>query len=289
MKHHDTSVDPRFYGEQFGRRVRLAVGDRSLGDTQGTELEGFRVAFEVEKVRTSKPNNAKVQVFGVSDATAKRVFAEGVKARLSAGYPHNEALIFFGEIVSSSRYHDGPTPVLELELQDSAAAIKESISQAWTRGTPFSVIVQGIAKAMGLDVTPSTLAKITGGTRYGYAAHGLAFRDLDLIARSLGVSWTVESGELVVLQPAKANNRLAVVASSDTGLVGTVSPLEPTKRRKLRRVEFQMLLNQRLYAGRLVDLRSERVTGLFRIDRAVHSGDTHGGEFTTTCEGTETE
>jgi hypothetical protein len=289
MKSHDTSVSDRFYGQQFGRRVRLAVGDRSLGDTQGTELEGYRVAFEVEKVRTSKPNNAKIQVFGTSDTTADKVFAKGVKARLSAGYPGTEALIFFGEIVSSSRYHTGPTAVLDLELQDSAQAMKESINQAWTRGTSFAVIVKSIAAAMGLSVTDSTLAKITGGTRYSYAAHGLAFRDLNLITASLGVGWTVEGGELVVLQPGQANNRLAVLATSDTGLVGTVTPLEPTKKRKLRRVSFQMLLNSRLHAGALVDLRSERVTGLFRLDRALHVGDTHGGDFTTTCEGTETQ
>jgi len=284
----DTSVGDRFYGEQYGRRVRLAVGDRSLGDTQGTEIEGHRIAFQVEKTRTSKPNSAKIQIYGMSGATVKDLFNKGTRARLSAGYPHTEAVIFFGDIVSAERWHDGPTPIVELELEDGSQAMKAAINKAWTRGTPFSVIVESLALAMGLDVTASTIAKIHGGTRYAYTGHGFAFRDLDLICRTLGVVWTVEHGELVVLQPGKSNNRIAVAVSADTGLIGTVTPLEATKKKKLRRVQFQTLLNSRLHAGALVDLRSERRSGLFRVDRATHAGDTHGGDFSTVSECTET-
>jgi len=281
-------VGAEFHGELFGRVARLAVGDRSQAIDQGTEFEGFKLTFEIDKTTTSKPNPARISIVNVGDSTAKAVFKRGNRLRLSAGYTGSEAVIFFGEIQTVEHYHAGPDLITEIEAVDGAAAFKAYVSAQFARGASWATIVRTIANGMGLQVSADTLVKFTGGPRYAMSVHGQAFRDLDLIARSIGVSWCVESGQLIALQPGQAHNRIAVDIGPDSGLVGSPSRLEQTAKLKRQRVSFKSLLQARLHAGALVNLRSERVAGLYRVDRVTHVGDTHGDDWTSACECTET-
>ena len=271
----------------FGRVARLAVADRSRAPEQGTEFEGFRMVFDVEKTSSRSPNPLRLQIFNVADAQSRAVFTRGARLRLSAGYLDSESILFLGEVDTVEHYRDGADSITELTARDGSAAFEAYLSRQWGAGASWRTIVREVASAMGLQISDATLARIEGAPAYGLAAEGLAYRELDTIARSLSMSWTIDAGEIVAIPIGEAGSRLVVDVNAGTGMIGTPARIEPTRRLRRQRAAFAVAMNPRLRAGSLVRIASSRVNGLHRVDRATHVGDTHGDQWITECEATE--
>lgn len=119
----------------FWRKITLLVGDK---DGNGLDLSGFRVSFDVEKTALQDPNTAKIDIYNLSKMTVARI-ADGDLKRivLQAGYESHNAVIFDGNIISTSQVRNGADTILSIEAGDgqsgySYALVNETVGAGYS-------------------------------------------------------------------------------------------------------------------------------------------------------------
>jgi hypothetical protein len=108
----------------------------------------------------------------------------------------------------------------------------------------------------------------------------------NLLAR-VGYQWNVDSkngyGTAYIYPKGSAINPITIVAavvSQATGLIGV--PNQSNAEGNV--VEFTSLMNGNLDPGRVVQLKSATVTGIFIIRNTKIEGDSHGNKWQATCQ-----
>lgn len=262
-------------GELFDRRCALQVAD--------TRLEGFDLAFDISKSLSPKtPNSAEVRVFNLSAAHRKQLQeAEAVYVSLEAGYASGTSLLFRGDLRDVVSTRQGADWVTFITSDSGRRARKQRIVRSFAPGASVGDVLNAAAKAMGVKLGNSAQrvinAKIAGTQAStfwnGYALAGAIEHEMDRLARSCGLEWSVQDDELQFLDYGAPLAELAVVLTADTGLVG--SP-EPGNRGLC---EVRALIVPDLSPGRRVEVRSEHVRGMFRIEVAKYTGSTFGDDW----------
>jgi hypothetical protein len=141
--------------------------------------------------------------------------------------------------------------------------------------------LEDAAKAMGLKLGNSAQrvveAKIAGtaATQYfnGYALAGAVEDEIDRIATSCGLEWSVQDDELQFLDYGEPLSQLAVKLTPQTGLIGSPEPGNKGL------VDVRTLIIPDLYPGRRVEVQSQHVKGFYRIEVSKHSGQTFGKDW----------
>jgi hypothetical protein len=273
----------------FRRAWDVQVGTLRLhGDSSAHSLD---LSFDITKDTTHAPNTAQVRVFNLSP-DHRRQIEETANLRLtvSAGYEDGMTSLFTGDVhVAESRRRrraskkkDGVTISQEgvdvmtiLEAQDAGRAYSSAmIQQSFAAWTSLVDVLRACVRAMGIgegnlasaDVPTTTYAE-------GTVVSGRAWRELDRLVRSAGLTWSVQDGVLQLLRGSTPLRQTAVRLSSSTGLVG--SPAVDVD----RTVSCTALLIPGLIPGRQVVLESERTSGSYRVKRVNYRGDTAGSDW----------
>lgn len=273
--------------EQFGRELFLQVGP--------VALSGLRVAFSVEKSTKAEPNPATVKVYNLSEGTREKLSREkGARMALSAGYVGTAAIIYSGDVRLVSHAKQGPDWVTTITAGDGERAYRNAFASAsFGAGTPVATVVRGLAEALGVGPGNVDQAMSQGNfrrglTQYssGYAVFGPAQQELSKVMAALGLEWSIQEGQLQVLRPAEVLPGTAVLLSSrQRNLIGSPEYASPDKVNGSPTLKARMLLYPAVRPGVLVQVESTQVNGLFKVLKCVHTGDTHGPEWTTEVEG----
>ena len=259
----------------FGRRCRVQV------DTLG--LEGFDVRFEIKKSLAPKtPNAAELQVWNLSPDHRKQLQElERVYLSIEAGYESGMSLLFRGDlrdVVSARQDADWVTTITS---DSGRRARKKRIVKSFAPGSTVEVVLQTAAKAMGVrlgNTAQRTVRAKIAGTQAdkffnGYALAGAIDEELDRLARSCGLEWSIQDDELQFLDYGEPLAQLAVLLTPQTGLLGSPEPGNKGL------VEARSLILPDLYPGRRVEVRSEHVRGMYRLETTKHVGSTFGPEW----------
>lgn len=265
--------------ELFGRVCELTVGT--------LKFSGLRVTFKVSASTASKPNTAEISIYGLSETSRAACATQGAEVRLVAGYRDTAALVFSGQVThgESSRQPGGWVTVIE--ARDGQPQWTRRMRLGLHKATKHRELLKAIASEMGLQVSAEQLDLVGAGATPGpVALYGFAHAEMDVLCRSLGLEWSIQRGRLQLLPLDGATTETAVVLSPETGLIGT--PQRQAKEAGKRRViEVQSCLQPALKPGRLVQLTSQTLSGLLRCRTVEVVGDTHGADWTSTCECTE--
>jgi hypothetical protein len=267
----------------FERRAEINVGGLLVSD--------LRVAFKVEKTARRTPNKCEVRIWNLNPdhrrqleqlATTRRA----VPVQINAGYREALSTVYLGELRTARTERDGPNLITTLAGGDGERASGARVSRAFGPGTPLDTVLGYVADALGVgrgnSVEAFSRALLGGGVRefaHGTVVHGRAVDELDGLARSAGLEWSIQDGALQVLPLGAPLNTTAVVLSASSGLVGvpTVDARGVLKARAL--------LLPDLVPGRLVEVEGEILRGRYRIDKANLSGDTGGKDWHVAIEG----
>ena len=259
----------------FGRKCRVQV------DTLG--LEGFDVRFEITKSLAPKtPNAAECRVWNLSADHRKQLQElEKVYLSIEAGYESGMSLLFRGDLrdVVSSRM--GADWVTTITSDSGRRARKQRLVKSFAPGASVSSVLQAAAQAMGVrlgNTAARTVAAKISGTQAdkffnGYAIAGQIDEELDRLARSVGLEWSIQDDELQFLDYGEPLAQLAVRLTSETGLLGSPEPGNKGI------VEARCLLLPDLYPGRRIEMQSEHVRGMYRLETTKHVGSTFGAEW----------
>ncbi len=271
----------------FGRKWRLVAGPAEA--SQQIEITALRIGFKVERGHKRKQNDSTIDIYNLGpDSRAKLSQDEGatgarkaISASLEAGYEDAFPLIFQGKIHRVSHRREGPDWITSLEADDGPHQLmKARISKAFKAGTKVTDAFKAIADELGVGLG-NALEEFKQGnfsrgiTEYteGLVLAGTGKDVIDRLMDSAGLEYSVQNETLVVTRKGYPLPGQAVLLSRDTGLIGSPHPGDKGILR------CKALIRPGLEPARQVQLQAAAVEGLFRVERVVYSGDTHGTDW----------
>jgi hypothetical protein len=256
---------------------------------EGTVITDLRVQFTITKTITKEPNTIEVRVTNLSEDSRSQLQAQGTRVALFAGYEGQPlGQIFTGSSRTIDHVHEGPEWVTKIQCGDGELPYQfATVIKSYAPGTAIKQVLSDIVSSLKVD-PGNALAQITklqGQFASGYAMQGTASAALTSVLNGQGLEWSIQDGKLQVLAPNTVTNEKAVLVNAQSGLIGSPEHGTPTKIGGPGVLKFKTLLNPLLHPGRQVYVESRYIQGgYFGLQKVVHTGDTMGGDWYSTCE-----
>jgi hypothetical protein len=288
----------------FGRSCKLTVGtslDPSLvqaqfndSNTTGLDLSGLSISFVVEKsLVATEPNVATIKVWNLSEQSRQLLSkATALTVLLEAGYIGGTSQIYFAGARSAWSTREGANYITHIESSDTIArpsgvrrtkkilpgSNSGSIYRTMGPKVPLQQAFQAITTSLGIGEGNLKLALATGSAPItsvnGAALLGNGARRMTDLCRSAGLEWSVQDGELQLLNVGQTlSTTKAILISSASGLIDSPSVDSQGS------LELKTLLIPGLAPGVLILVDSLFVQGGFRIEKIRYEGNTHGQDW----------
>lgn len=282
--------------ELFERKARVALGTILISD--------LRIQFKVKKSLKKEPNTCEISVSNLNEQSRSALQKGKIKVVLEAGYPDNISQVFAGDSRTVDQVLKGATWDTKVTCGDGERAYRYlRVAESFRPGTKVADVVQQVADALGLKVVGQTsaLKAVTEQFVHGYSPFGKVATELDHLLTSRGFTWSIQDGQLQILQVDGTTNHSVIRLAEDTGLIGSPEHGNVEKQAPLAQmsgdaadVDFSVtakrrtgpavlkvksLLQPGLHPGGKVQVEARGIKGLFRIEQVEHTGDTFGGEW----------
>ncbi|WP_429001139.1 phage protein [Stenotrophomonas maltophilia] len=280
---------------RFRRTYRLVVGPP--GGQGTTILPPMQIQFDVQKDAEEDPNVHSIRIYNLAPSTRKALEKPDLRAYLYAGYEEESGAILLaaGTVVDAFTRFDSPDVVTELAIADGYGELRDSaVSLSYGEGATSATIIQDVAGKMGLVLNmPRSLT--ARAWEHGFSFYGPARAALHKLCRGAGLEWSIQNQTLQVVATKGVTERSVVVLNAASGLIGSPERVREASREKdagggrtvrserQRRDGWRVrsLLLPWLNPGDRVRMDSRQVKGIWRVESVSHSGDYHGGDWTT--------
>lgn len=252
----------------------------------GVTLDGLRFDFSVRKTRSGTPNSVTCRIYNPSPNT--RQIATDIEAdiRIFAGYEGNATLVTEANITSAITVRQPPGVFLEIDAQEGIRALRRtSLSITHSNKSTVQQVLDEIVAKMGVTLRPVSF-DLSQPLRGGFAYVGKPAKALDDLVRRFGGNWSLQNGELLILDETGATESGNVVSlSPDTGLLFSPERLQrdtsTEKQSSDERDGFRVisLMQPSIEPGDRVQINSREVSGQFVVDEVEHKGDIEGAEW----------
>lgn len=273
----------------FGRIVRVTIGP-SGGSGRLWEsrpgVPGPRIRFSVDRDSAREPNAARIEIYNLGPDSRNWIQSgSGYSVILEAGHDGQPGMLFNGDIARTRSVRVGTEWVTKIEGGDGEAAFRgATVSVTFPAGTAYTTIFHALAGAFGVVLGyVSPLAPLS--LKRAATLVGPVRDRMDEIVGDLGLSWSIQDGELQVLGPDQVIAGTGELISATAGLIGNP---EPVNEDDSAGVKFICLLNPRIRPRVAVSLQSSGFSGFYAVDTVKHEGDSgFDSAFSTTVEATE--
>ncbi len=268
----------------FKRVIELTIGPPG---ELGKKIKDLRINFSIEKTDTESQNIANIKIYNLSKETSSEVGKVNNKVILRAGYEDETGIsnLFFGDIKSAIDRKEGVARILEINAYDGYANVQnKNISISFSAGTPVQQVFDNIVDVFGLPLT-NPIVNLSGQYVNGYSFVGKAKDALTEVLKRVNKDWTIQNQQLVILSPGETIERTGLLLSSDTGLIDQPEALNDSDENQLetddvpKRWRIKSLLYPQLLPGAEIQVRSNIVNGIFRVETANFEGDNFEGDF----------
>lgn len=281
---------------QWKRQCSLILADAS---GEGLDLADLRVAFQVVKGDLQTPNTASIRVYNLAPGTLERARKEFTRVLLQAGYESNFGLIFSGTVIQYRFWNENNTDgVFDIWASDGDEAYNYAVvNTALPADSSVKDMILACAKSMkekgvSIESLQESMAGLPDKTLPGgQVMYGPAKKYLRQAAQDMGFSWSIQDGELRIIDDAGYLPGEAVELNFASGLLG--SPEQTNNG-----VKVKCLLNPRLRVGGRVKLNNQGIAlarqdifmgaaalpsldrdGLYRVLKIEIKGDTRGNDW----------
>ncbi len=253
---------------------------------EGVSYPGLRITFKAVKSTKKEPNSCQIEIYNLSpehrEALTKVKLPVVV---LEAGYVNETTQLFFGQCIHTKHERKGPDIITTVETSDSGPSLRTArIKKNYKQGVKPSAVLADLAKALGVKVgnLKDAQKKIDSGKAAslyleGCTLHGHAPNELDALCRSAGFEWSVQDGALQILAVGTAAGQFATVLTDDLMLT---TPSVSNK----NVVEGQTFIQHDFLPGRQIQIKTELVQGVYRLEKCTYHGDTYGDDWFTDFE-----
>jgi hypothetical protein len=259
----------------------------------GMSFTGLRTQFRITKTIQPIPAQAEIVVTNLADNTRHNMQDKGGQIVLTAGYKDNNSVIFKGTVRTIDHMHTESDWNTVLKSGDGENSFQYGFSNISMKGfVTAQAACDALAEDTGLgignlDSVLSTWTPANGfkGWNKGFHYFGNSSRKLTLILGTLGLTWSVQDGQIQVLPPYTSTNDPYYRLGQDSGLLGSPEHGSPDARGiKNSIVKAKCLLLPQLKIGMRVYLDSREHKGPMSIIRMVHTGDSMGQDWFTNLE-----
>lgn len=253
-------------------------------------IEKLNVEFEVEATATKAPNTLAAKIYNLSEATRNKIQSQAgdVRVLLRAGYAGERMTdLFLGDLRTVKHYRSGPDLVTEIEAGDGEKSMGIKFRKSYGKNTPLQTVLFDIAGALDVGVgnlaTAAAIAEERGLASTfpnGVVVSGFAIDELSRLLASRGIDWSIQGSQIQILPNGQGLRSSAIELSPTSGLLGV-----PTVDKK-GLLTCETLIIPDLYPGRTVNVKSEFVSGLYKVTKANYRGSLFGPDFNIAIEGT---
>ncbi len=275
-------------GDVFDRKIRLKFSTTSPGVKLPPTIENLNIGFTVNRTLEKEPSTLEATVFNLSEET-RRLMQQDARmiVTLEAGYGKNVHALFVGDLRSVRNRREPPVLATDIEAGDGERGAKNWARKWFPKGTTVGKVFEYLAKTAGYGkgnihrvININDERGLPNRLENGMHVRGYAVDELAELSKSRGIEFSVQDGEVQILEYGKAKEGVPVTLISPlTGLIGYPSVDN----------DGIMTLNHRLlpnvFPGSLVDVKSLFVTGRYRVLRALYSGSLFGEDFNIELEG----
>lgn len=265
------------------RAASITVGDLRIATVETPGKPMLRIAFNVLLALARDPNKAQLKIWNLSATSRAKIQEQDrLPVVINAGYIGMVAQLFFGDMRFGNSEKEGSDWVTTLEAGDGAKQYRSArISESFAAGTKVTDVLKKAAEALGIGVGNLTKVIAAGSKRIGLTEFtngtvlsGKASEAVDGIVKSMGLEWSIQSGQLQILEPDQTTQDDAILLTPSTGLIGS-----PTAGEK-GRVKARSLLQPDITPGRRVKIESATIDGaFFKTEKVRHQGDTWGNDW----------
>jgi len=275
----------------FNRKAKILI--------PGFEITDLRINFKIEKSLVGYPNLGNIKIYNLSESSRNNIEAKGLKLQLYAGYEDNSIpLLFTGDIINVVHLKTGPDWISEIFAADginilSAATINKTLPAGVDTEQIYNELVgqmQGISKG-----ATEGLKNCLSGKKSLLRALQVSgnIKDwLDKISKDCGFEYSVND-EVIETTPTgfPLSDVPPVVINQGSGMIGSpertevginvVNLLLPEL--KLARTIKVESISEKINVGNLFfrKIPPIRNKGIYRIDKLIHTGDTHDNPWST--------
>lgn len=255
----------------------------------GLEIEELRVRFEVKRTLTSTPNTATVTISNLAPLSRAQVAERPQVLLLDAGYASDlePRRLFAGDVIfAGSKRADADMETTIQASEGGRAYAHARVLRAFAGGTTALTVLREVAQSMGLAVPAEVAARpeLLRQFVHGVTIAGRASDELSRLLAPFGLGWSLQDGELQILDERGVAPGRAIRIDQAAGLIGSPEVAPPSQPGKKPTITVKCLLLPEARPGGQLDLVSRTVNGLHRIKEVTHTGDTHGGDWTTSME-----
>ena len=272
----------------FNRIWSVTVGQP--GET-GVKIENLRTSFKVAKTNTGEPSQAEIQIYNAKPDTRNLLGTTGTVVRLEAGYaqqPDLDRLLCVMDVIDARTTQAETEFITTLTCKDGGNTLrsnKQSVS--YSGGKSAKAILQDVVASAGLvlrDIGPIADDVFANG----FSEAGPFADIMNKIAGKLNARWSIQNNEVQIQNLDEPAEFVVFNLSKDTGLIGT-----PERRNKVGTPEspsqkdgwqVQSLLLPPIEPGSRLQVESDAVSGLFRVVKVMHVGDSDEQPWYTQCE-----
>lgn len=252
------------------------------------EITDLRVQFTVEKDVDKDPNTIEVIVTNAAETTRVDLQAKPLIVRIDAGYDGTMRHLFTGDLRYGYSELVDTEWLTHLRLADGDRAYRHGrVNRSYKKGTTVATALQDAAKTMGLKIDAAAMASSDLQAQFasGRVLNGPTRDELTRLLAPYGYTWSIQDGRMQVLKDNQARQDEAWLIAEETGMIGSPEYSVPDKPGKAPKLQVRTLLYPELTPGGRIDLRSRGISGIFKIERVTHSGDTAGdGDWFTEIE-----
>lgn len=285
----------------YRRAARVTAYQAAAGKFFGTAVDGMvieplRIQFQIEHNLRKEPNRCEIAITNCSEATRRFLTKKPLVVLIEAGYEGANSIerqplrrLFQGDLRFGSSVMEGADWMTRLQLADGDRAYRHArVNKSYKAGTRVSQVLKDVAATCGLDLpsnllADSALATAEFGT--GVAMAGPAQAELTKILARYGYAWSIQDGKLQTLRDEDTAPGTAYVIDEAAGMIGSPELAAPEKANGKPSMSVATMLYPQIAPGCKVKVASRDVSGVFKVERVVHTGDTFTGDFKTEIQG----
>lgn len=279
---------------QFKRGYKLSV---VTPEGKALVITDLRVRFEITKDLFGYPNLGDIQIFNLSRDKVTAISQEFTLIELQVGYGGGLDTVFRGDIRNIVNRREGVDTITQFYAGDGERATRDArISKTYAAGTAIKQIIKEIAETFKIPTAKLDGLNTTRTNQRGQTIASASKDAMDKLADDYKFHWSIQDGELVTQDRESYDKDNTVFnINRSTGMIGSPTITELG-------ADVRTLMNPRLNPYRAVQITTPDAeinvgnlffrtkvptlgTGLFRINKVIHTGDTRGNDWTSAITG----
>ena len=279
---------------QYKRGYKLSV---VTPEGKALVITDLRVRFEITKDLFGYPNLGDIQIFNLSRDKVTAISQEFTLIELQIGYGGALDTVFRGDIRNIVNRREGVDTITQFYAGDGERATRDArLSKTYAAGTSIKQIVKELAETFKIPTAKLDGLDTTRTNQRGQTISSASKDAMDKLADDYKFHWSIQDGELVTQDRESYDKDNTVFnINRSTGMIGSPTITELG-------ADVRTLMNPRLNPYRAIQITTPDAeinvgnlffrtkiptlgTGLFRINKVVHTGDTRGNDWTSAITG----